>query len=248
MIVRLRRDRISVERGFDRRGARTRAGARPLSRSGLFAVMHDREYLSEPYVFAWVDEGPGRERAGGAEPVLDVEDAMRCPLEVVLDYPAFVRAAFADYDVAFYNADVEAAGDAWAARLRWRALVRGALVETDWTVPRGQEWRDAFERPARPPELVRALNHIRRTSGSERRHERESISLSWAAVDPPERVPSVPIDDLFDYDRFCTRYLQMTKRFFVYDPVETAASEHAAASAWRRYVHSLLTADDDGDA
>jgi hypothetical protein len=239
MIVRLRRDRLSVEKGFDR--LRARAGARPVARGGLLAVLHDREHLSEPFVFAWLDEGPGRERAGAIEPVLDMEDAVRCPLEALLDYPAFVRLLFADYDVAFLHEEAESASSAWDARVRWRRHVFDRLVDVDWTVPRGQEWRDAFECQATPAEPVRMLNQIRRTPGSERRHGQEAISLSWAAPPaPPESRQSVPIDDLFDYDRFCMRYVQTTKRFFVYGPAEEAASAFASAAAWRRYVHGLL--------
>jgi hypothetical protein len=244
MIVRLRRDKLSVERGFDRRGARGRAPVPPIARSGLLAVLHDREHLSEPYAFVWLDEGPGRTRAGALELVLDVEDAVRCPLEMLLDYAAFVRMAFADYDVAFCNPEIESAASAWEGRARWRRLVFDSLIEADWTVPRGQEWRDVFESKARPAEPVRALNQIRRTPSTERRQE--AISLSWAATEPPESRPSVPIDDLFDYDRFCIRYVHTTKRFFVYEPVESASNEYAAAAAWRRYVHTLLTAEREG--
>jgi hypothetical protein len=246
MIVRLRRDKISDERGFDRRGARGRLGGRPLARSSLFAVLHDREHLSEPYVFVWLDEGPGRARAGTLEPVLDLEDALRCPLETLLDYAAFVRLAYADYDVAFCTPEVESAASAWEARARWRGLVHGSLIETDWSVPRGQEWRDEFECPARAVEPVRSLNQIRRTSSGGRRQDPGSISLAWIAAEPHEsRPPSIPIEDLFDYDRFYLRYVQTMKRFFVYEPAETAESEYAATAAWRRYVHGLLTAGGD---
>jgi hypothetical protein len=244
MIVRLRRYKISDERGFDRRRALARGATRPIARSTLCAVLHDREFLSEPYVFAWLDEGPGRARAGALQPVLDVEDAVRCPLETLLDYPAFVRLLFADYDVAFCNPEVETAASAWEARGRWRRLVFANLIETDWGVPRGQEWHDEVESAARPVEPVRALNQIRRTS-SERRPGAASISLSWISPDSPASRPSVPIDDLFDYDRFCMRYVQTMKRFFVYEPAESAESEYAAAAAWRRYVHELLTAEDE---
>lgn len=244
MIVRLRRDRLTAERGFDRRAARARAGAKPVPRGGLVAALHDREHLSEPFALVWLDEGPGRERAGTLVPVLDAEDAIRCPFETLLDYTAFVRLAFAEADVAFLNEDVEDAADAWDARRRWRRHVLAHLVEADWTVGRGQEWRDVVECPARPVEAVRSLTRIRRTgTGSERRHESEAISFAWSApTTPAETRPSVPIDDLFDYDRFCLRYLQITKRHFVYEPAEDAPSAYAASAAWRRYVHDLLTA------
>ena len=247
MIVRLRRDKLVVERGFDRRGARALVGGPAASRSGLLAVLFDREHLSEPFVFVWLDEGPGPERAGAVEIVLDVEDAVRCPIETLLDYPSFVRTLFAEYDVAFCNADVESADSDWAARVRWRRLVHSSLVETDWTVPRGQEWRDVFETPARAAEPVRTLNQIRRTPSSGRAGK-EAISLTWATPpEPAERTPNVPIDDLFDYDRFCWRYLQTTKRFFYYEPAEEAATAFASAAAWRIYVHELLTAHQNGE-
>lgn len=220
--------------------ARARLGTRPVARGGIVAVLLDREHLSEPFAFTWLDEGPGRERAGALEPVLDMEDAIRSPLEVLLDYGAFVRLLFADYDVAFLNADVEGAATAWDARRQWRRQVYSSVVDVDWTIPRGQEWRDAFECPAQPTEPVRSLNQIRRTSGSERRHGQESISFAWAAPPPIEGRPSVPIDDLFDYDRFCLRYVQMAKRLFCYEPAESADSEFASTAAWRRYVHELL--------
>src|SRR6185369_12388604 len=123
MIVRFRRDMISEERGFDRRLALARAAERPRVRSSLVAVLHDHEHLSEPFVFAWLDDEAGRARVGALEPVFDLEDALRCPLETLLDYPAFVRFAFSDYNVSFSNDVVETAATAWDARVRWRRIV-----------------------------------------------------------------------------------------------------------------------------
>jgi hypothetical protein len=244
MIVRFRRDMISEERGFDRRLALARAAERPRVRSSVVAVLPDREHLSEPDVFVWLDDDAGRARVGALEPVFDLEDALRCPLETLLDYPSFVRFAFSDYNVSFSNDAIEAAATAWDARVRWRRIVHENLIDTAWEVPRGPEWRDVLERRAGALEPVRTLNQIRRTpAAAGRRRGEEEIWLSRFASEPAESRRSVPIDDLFDYDRFYMRYVHSTKRFFVYEPVETAPSEYAATSAWRRYVHELLTAE-----
>ncbi len=244
MIVRFRNDKLSDERGFDRRGGRAAFTRPPLGRGGLAAVLYDRDHLSEPYTFVWLDEGPGRERAGALEPVFDLEDALRCPLEVLVDYPAFIRMAFAEYNVSFCNSDVETATSAWEARTRWRRQIHVSLIETEFSVPRGQEWRSEVECRARHIEPLRTLNNIRRTqSTTGRRRDADAVLLPWQSEQAPESRPSVPIEDLFEYDRFYLRYVQTTKRFFVYDPAETAESEYAATSAWRRYVHELLTAE-----
>ncbi len=244
MIVRFRNDKLSDERGFDRRGGRAAFARPPLGRGALAAVLHDRDHLSEPYAFVWLDEGPGRARAGALEPVFDLEDSLRCPLEVLVDYPAFVRMAFAEYNVSFCNADVEEAATAWEGRSRWRRHVHTSLIETEFGVPRGQEWRSEVECRARSIEPLHMLNNIRRTQNTGgRRHGSDTVLLPWQSSEQHESRPSIPIEDLFDYDRFYLRYVQTTKRFFVYEPAESAETEYAAASAWRKYVHGLLTAE-----